>query len=402
MKYSGYIHAGWLIDGSGGPIKKNILLHIKNDRIHDIQKVRHNLPALSAILDLSSCTILPCLIDSHSHLSMSGTIDQNIRKNQLDLKFKHAKNVITNHLIQNLFYGVSAVRDGGDNKAHVLRYKKKCLDVEKIPIVLKAAGSAWHKPGRYGKFAGRVQSDTDTIEDAILKDKGGFDHIKIINSGLNSLTEFGKKTLPQFSTTEMRKVAAAAKNLGCKIMVHANGKTPVGIAIEAGCHSIEHGYFMGKTNLKKIADNDITWVPTAIPMKACSDYLKSIGEKWTIAEKNLDHQLEQIFQAREIGVRVAIGTDSGSFGVNHGISVIEEIKLLMIAGFSIQEAIKCASYNGARLLDMQGLGRLKANRPASFIVAPGKPAELTKNLKKIKSIYLNGHRLDQEHLRLPK
>jgi len=91
-------------------------------------------------------------------------------------------------------------------------------------------------------------------------------------------------------------------------MVHANGPKPVQIAVEGGCHSIEHGFFMGSDNLRLMAEKAVFWVPTAVTMQAYCRYLKRIGNDADIARKNLDHQVEQLFKARLLKVPVALGT----------------------------------------------------------------------------------------------
>ena len=63
--------------------------------------------------------------------------------------------------------------------------------------------------------------------------------------------------------------------------------------LAAGCHSIEHGFFMGNDNLSLMADKAVFWVPTAVTMGAYCRYLNQIGENPDIARKNLDHQVEQ-------------------------------------------------------------------------------------------------------------
>ena len=87
--------------------------------------------------------------------------------------------------------------------------------------------------------------------------------MKIVNSGLNSLKVFGKQTPPQFGAEEMRAAVKTAKSFGLKTMVHANGKLPVKIAVDAGCDSIEHAFFMGAESLYRIAERGAIWVPTA-------------------------------------------------------------------------------------------------------------------------------------------
>ncbi|MCP4353497.1 MAG: amidohydrolase family protein [Desulfobacterales bacterium] len=386
------ILAGWMIDGTGGPVQNHMLLQIKNGYIHHIRKAEQEDLKIPGISDLSHCTILPGLIDSHVHLFMSGTNDLCIRKHQLDAEFNDVKDVISHHISQLLLFGIFAVRDGGDKNAHALRYKKNCLDITTTPILLNVAGKAWHKPNRYGRLIGKTTSGSDTLSQAIEKDKekADIDHIKIVNSGINSLTQFGKETLPQFDLEEMTAAVKAADRLGLKTMVHANGKIPVRISADSGCHSVEHGFFMGKDNLKRLADKNITWVPTAVTMKAYSEQLESTSPESDISRKNLEHQLEQIFQARESGVTIALGTDAGSLGVFHGFAVIEEMKLLMESGFTIQEAVRCATFNGAKLLNIIQAGLLTREMQATFIAVKGDPSNLPDSLMSVQKFYVNG------------
>jgi imidazolonepropionase-like amidohydrolase len=326
------------------------------------------------------------LIDSHVHLFMSGTDDRQIRDFQLSAPFDDIKGVIADHIAQHLAHGVVAVRDGGDNGGHALRYKTECLVDEKTPVILRVSGKAWHRPGRYGRLIGRPPEEKETLAEAITKATETIDQVKIVNSGVNSLTRYGKGTPPQFSVAEMQAAVAAAKTRGLKTMVHANGQLPVHIAIDSGCHSIEHGFFMGKENLKRMADATTTWVPTAYTMKA---YAES-GIASDVARKNLDHQLEQIAIARELGVPIALGTDAGSLGVHHGKAVVEEMKLLIVSGYSIAQAIKCSTMNGAKLLDLTDTGGLGMGMRANFVAVPGDPSNLPESLNRIECVFING------------
>ncbi len=382
-----FIHASWLIDGTGGPIQKNMLMHISDGRIIKIKKAGQNDLDDSDTLDLSGFTVLPCLVDSHVHLFMSGTKDPEIRKAQLSAGFNDIKEVISEHIKAHLSYGILTLRDGGDRSAHALRYKKELLDPKKIPICLKVAGKAWHKKGRYGKLIARPTSDAETLSYAISNDSDRVDQIKIVNSGLNSLKVFGKQTKPQFDQEEIENAVYQAKAQGLKVMVHANGKIPVEIAIKAGCDSIEHGFFMGDENLQRMADKNIFWVPTAYTMKAYAQCLKQSSIEAHTAKKNLNHQLDQISKAKNLGVLIALGTDAGSLGVNHGPAIFEEMRLLIDAGYSIEEAVKCASQNGANLLGLEKQGVLVKNMPATFIAVKGEPSSILQNMKNCKVYY---------------
>jgi imidazolonepropionase-like amidohydrolase len=341
-------------------------------------------------VDLIDWTMIPALVDSHVHLSMSGTTVQEVRLQQISLGLHAAAEVISHHIDCHFAAGILAVRDGGDTMGHVLGYKNNHLGVRQSPVRIKAAGRAWHKPDRYGKLIGRALESSDTLEKALGRETEKIDHVKIVNSGLNSLSEFGKETLPQFDVKELKAAVAAANRRGLKIMVHANGRHPVRIAIEAGCHSIEHGFFMGADNLHRLAQKAVIWVPTAFTMKAYGRFLDRTGEKSDIARRNLDHQLEQLASARRYDVAVAVGTDAGSPGVEHGRAVFEEMKLLVKAGYPIEETVRCATFNGARLLGLDDMGLLVPQMPATFIAVKGDPSGLPENLNEPKRLYMKG------------
>lgn len=390
---SKFVFAGWLVDGSGGPIQKNMLLEIKNGYVHDVKPAPRQTACKQGVLDLSFCTILPGLVDSHVHLFISGTGDRKIRDFQLNAGFDDIKDVISGHIDMHFKYGVAAVRDGGDRNAHALRYKTEILNDKRSPVFLKVAGRAWHKQGRYGRLIGRSPNGMETLAKAIAKENERIDHVKIVNSGVNSLTIFGKMTPAQFDLRELQEAVAAAGMRGCKIMAHANGEVPVKIAIESGCHSIEHGFFMGKENLKRMAAKKIIWVPTACTMKAYAEMIvgqESKSDYKEVALRNLEHQLKQISMARELGVPVALGTDAGSPGVHHGEAVIEELALLIKAGFALPEAIRCATLNGAKLLELNDFGLLARGMSATFIAVKGDPSNLPDSLGRIERVFISG------------
>ena len=181
----------------------------------------------------------------------------------------------------------------------------------------------------------------------------------------------------------------------------------VDIAVKAGCDSIEHGFFMGRDNLVQMAEQQIIWVPTAVTMQAYIKYMEHKEGRGSGcatrlqpgkddlhpaegARRNLDHQLEQIAMARQLGVPVAAGTDAGSPGVDHGKSLQEEIGLLIQAGYSISEAVRSATRINARLLGLGNGGRLAVGMPATFVAIKGPPGDLPYSLGKIKSVYING------------
>ena len=174
-------------------------------------------------------------------------------------------------------------------------------------------------------------------------------------------------------------------------MVHANGDLPVAQALEAGCHSIEHGFFMGRSNLERMRDSRAYWTPTACTMKAYWEQLPPGGVEAEISRRNLDHQMEQISYAHRIGAPLVVGTDSGGLGLHHGASILEELKLFVSAGFSLEGAIQCAGSNGAELLGLdKTLGTLRPGLGATFLVVRGAPPGLLTALQHPAGVYVDG------------
>ncbi len=398
MPKSSYF-AGWLIDGTGTPARDNVLIRVENGLISSLERLssleRGN-PAEFKGLGLTveaypACTILPGLIDCHVHLSMSGQIDPKLRFRQLLNKFAQNSPLICERIEKSLALGIMALRDGGDIGGHTLT----CIRQNGPSRVhVKCAGKGWRAPGRYGKIIGRIPESGSTLAESIRANRDVVDHIKIINSGMNSLNEFGRETRPQFNRDELEAAFKDARNLGLKTMVHANGKLPVQCAVEAGCDSIEHGFFMGEDNIKRMADRQVVWVPTAFAMKAMRAHLPEGSAQSAAAAKILEAQLEQMGRARELGVRLAAGTDAGAFGVRHGVALAEELKLMIEAGFSVEDAIGCATSQGARLLGLDHeLGRLGRGMPANFIIVDGPPSSLPDSLGEVKVVCVKGEKI---------
>ena len=391
MSSTTYILAGWLIDGSGGPIQEKVLLKIINGKFVAIEKHKpENRLDSDQFTDLSHCTILPPFVDSHAHLFMSGTIDKRIREWQLVAGYDELRPIIERHLHYLFSHGVLAVRDGGDRGGFAHRFRSE-KEMHK-GIVLKVAGRAWHQKGRYGGLIGRYPDEKETLTEAYGNDNAAIDQVKLVNSGLNSLKVFGRETLPQFSRDEIAAVVIRAEQQGRKVMVHANGREPVRLAVEGGCHSIEHGFFMGRENLQLMAEKGTFWVPTLFTMKAYGaniNFPQAEADRQVI-EKNLNHQIEQLAMARELGVNVALGTDAGSLGVLHGESMVEEMKLFKKAGYSFAETVQCATSNGAKLLGVDDLGLIAKGETATFLVSRGAPAQLPRKLSYLEAIYMSG------------
>ena len=390
------LNVGWLIDGSGTPAQPAVRIRLQNGILRSFHKSTEAGPDSvkpgQSVLDLSACTLIPALVDSHVHLALPEIarqdpidIDTSGESHRICRQIKH-------YLYQYVARGIMAVRDGGDAQNRVLRCKNH-QDIKGLPIQLKLAGMAWHKPGRYGRLIGRALAPQQSLAETILAASGEGDHIKIVNSGLNSLTVYHKETAPQFDLDEMTLAVQAARQRGLKTMVHANGKRAVKVALDAGCDSIEHGFFMGVENLRQMADSRTTWVPTAYTMQALKDQMARRGQAVNVVQQNLNHQIRQIQFGHELGVRIALGTDAGSAGVQHAQALINEMRLFKDAGLPIEKVVACATRNGARLMGLSEAGQIKKDLPAHFIAVKGDPLQLPQSLTMISLSFFNGKQI---------
>lgn len=378
------IHAGWLIDGQGNAPLADQWITIQGGRIAKIASAPKGVPLPKEALDFSHATILPALMDAHVHLALSGTTDAAARSAQLENDPEQTRQLIEQHLYAHNQCGIAAVRDAGDRQAMVLAFKKHSAQPR-----LAATCWAWHRPGRYGGMIGRTLT-RDTIQKApFTKALKGADHIKLIQSGLNSLDGYGRQTAPQFTADQLAVIARRANQLKLPVMVHANGEVPVTMAIQAGCRSIEHGYFMGRDNLMRMADQQIVWVPTTIPMAVLTRPKLVTAAQADVARKTLDHQLAQIDFARHQGVPIALGTDAGAIGVCHGAAVIEEIGYYIAAGMALPEAIQCATLNNAALMGLEKQGALRQDWSADMIAVPGPPDDVPESLHRIERVWIH-------------
>jgi imidazolonepropionase-like amidohydrolase len=165
---------------------------------------------------------------------------------------------------------------------------------------------------------------------------------------------------------------------------------------------------MGEDNLRKMAERNVLWIPSVLRAKNALDgaagggdvccrfshrYVapgKPVPGAEAFWKKMLAGQLAQLRLAGELGVTTAVGTGAGSVGILHGESMVEEMKLFIKAGYSLEETIRCASENGAGFFGMEKLGMLTVGRKATFLIARGIPQQLPRKLSYLEGIYVDG------------
>ncbi|MEL7656414.1 MAG: amidohydrolase family protein [Bacillota bacterium] len=221
--------------------------------------------------------------------------------------------------------GITTLRDGGDN-AFVSYHARRLAMAE--GIVYKSPVYAIYKRGCYGSFLGKPVSDLNEIKKELVElSSYEPDHIKIVVTGLVDFQKYGEVGGVNFTFKELSYISDFAKERGLPLMVHANGKEGVSLALKAGISTLEHGYLVSEAELYGMAEAGITWVPTLSPLGNILEFGNSKFEKSRdIIQKVFNKQLENIRIADALGVKISLGSDAGAYLVGHGNGLFDEMR----------------------------------------------------------------------------
>ena len=258
--------------------------------------------------------------ECHAHMLMNGRNYNEaveLHKNQIQ------DSVIHEYFKQYQEAGITFIRDGGDNLGVSQRAREFAPE---YGIDYRSPIYAIHKNGYYG---GIVGYGFDTIEEytALVKKVRELhgDFIKIMASGILDFDEFGNVSTLLKDEALIHEMVHIAHEEGFSVMVHVNTPTQIRYALEAGCDSIEHGYYMDEECLRIMKETDAVWVPTLATcssLRGCGRFNEDAVRKITASHMN------NIRLAVEKGVHVATGSDAGAYLVPHAQGLMDEIRYL--------------------------------------------------------------------------
>jgi len=379
-----YVHAGRVIGVASGRVLTNQLIRIEGERIAAIGP--YAAAPTGAVIDWSSKTVLPGLIDMHTHLvgdiQSAGVADPLLTSGAEDALIGAANAKKT------LRAGFTTVRDVGAWRAFTdvaLRdaINKGFVDGPRMAV----SGGYFTVPGGGGAITGLA----DDIElppdyeagvvrgpdDARQKARGFLQHrvdfLKLIATGA-VLTVGTDPGMPELSEEEMRAIVEEAAKYGKKATAHAHGAEGAKAAIRAGVASIEHGSILDEEALSMMKKRGVFLVADIYN----GDYIDEIGARDGWPEETLrknrettDTQREVFRKAVKMGVKIAYGTDSGVYP--HGENA-KQLPYMVKYGMTPIEAIKAATINAAILLDWEeDVGSIGVGRYADMIAVDGDP-----------------------------
>lgn len=392
------IKAGRLIDVISGKLLTNQIILIDGNKIKEVG-ANVSIPAGAEIIDLGDYTVLPGLIDCHTHITgqPENYYEDIFRKSPVDV-------AITAHIyaLRTLEAGFTACRDVGAQE-FVDVALKRAIQAGSIPGPrLFVSGLAIGATGGHGDLTGfspylqfNQQAGVADGVDAVRKQvryniKYGADLIKMIATA-GVLSEEESVGAPQYSLEEMKAMVEEAALWGKKVAAHAHGAEGIKMAVRAGVHSIEHGSLVDEEGIRLMKEKG-TWLVSDVYN---DDYILSeftrLGYPQKIIEKERmvgRLQRENFQKAAKAGVKIAFGTDAGVYP--HGNNA-KQFFYMVKYGLTPMQAIQAATIHAADLLgEKERLGSVTSGKYADIIALEGNPLEDVTLLEKIRFVMKDG------------
>ena len=386
-------------DAATGPTGPAVIL-IEDGRIKDIAKGTKNPFQADTVVDLSTKTLVPGLIDLHVHLT--GDPGDDFRDEAVNPDEWGVVMGVKNAALT-VKAGFTTVREAGSaqNTAFVLR--RGTAEGRIIGPRIIAAGPALSIVGGHGDVTGfrtdvltalasgyTCTGPVECAEKVRKSSKSGADVIKITATG-GVLSQQGRGLEAHFTNEEMVSIANTAHSLGLKVMAHAHGARGIEAAAAAGIDSIEHGTFADEAALKVMKAKGTVLVPTLMALEGVRArlgkgiYTPTVEVK---AKQALEAAGRQVTRAKAMGVTIAFGTDAGVFehGSNGG-----EFALLVKAGMTPTEALASATTVAAKTLGMENeIGRIAVGYSADMVAVEENPLTNIRTLEKADWVMVRG------------
>jgi len=310
--------------------------------------------------------LMPGLVEAHAHLFLHGAeLDGKIRAAHQKAPVEDLLGAAKGHAQATLKAGITLVRDAGDK----FGVNDAMRDLARHPAsgypAIRSPGLGLKRPNRYGAFMARDVETDEAIEPMVAEIAKTADDIKVILTGIIDFAKGAVTDLPQFDAPAAIRIAQAARAAGKPTFAHCSGEKGLKVACEAGFDSIEHGFFMNRESLTRMADKGIAWVPTFSPVHFQWARPEVVG--WpedTVAHlrRILDGHTQMVGEAAKMGVALVAGSDAGSQGVPHGQALIDELVHFLEAGLGMAAVLASATAVPRRLWKVAPAGPVKGGR----------------------------------------
>ncbi len=405
------LKAARLFDGRGESATKDGVVIVEGGRIKEVGSGLAA-PAGATVIDLGDATLLPGLIDCHTHLSGESTDDwqadtvNGLRRGVAERAIRATRNAR-----RTVLAGFTTVRDVGSADGIDVGLRNAIRDGTVVgprmlvaTYALGARGGHCDETGfpymRFGYETGierGIAAGADGFRDAVrFAVKYGADVIKVCATG-GVLSLADEVDTCQLTEGEMNALVDEAHRLRKKTAAHAHGVQGAQVAIRAGIDSIEHGSFLDEATFRMMKERGTYLVPTLM----AGEYVagKAVVRKYppeikAKADAAVAARSKAVRLAVRMGVRIAFGTDSAVSP--HGLNA-REFALMVAHGMTPAAALRAATSSAADLLGLSTtIGTLEAGKEADVIAVAGDPLARIETMEDVRFVMKGGQVLKRD------
>jgi imidazolonepropionase-like amidohydrolase len=384
-------------DGTLAPPRPGLGVLVENGRVSQLAPA-DELRRHAASVETLRGTLLPGLVDAHTHVVLAATADPAATFRSEGTGRTAARAL--KHMAQHLANGVTTIRDlGGGPGGLDLELMRAQADGLVPGPRMVAAGALIAMTGGHACYLGVEADGPENVRRAVRAQlKAGAAVIKVIATGgiISAGVEPGN---PQMTEAEMAAAVEEAVKAGRRVSAHAQGTQGILNALRAGVHSIEHGFWLDDACVALMKSRGTFYVATFAAARGMTDHLDRLPP--FIRDKILkvgDSHRQSFRKVLDAGIPMVAGTDAGTPFNPHG-NVAREVALHVEHGATPLQALHAATGAAGALLGREEIGVLRPGATADLLLVDGDPAADVGALHRVSAVWQGGTPVDLAQVR---